>query len=93
MTTDQYGVSYPVQGEPLTPQLILVPLLAFTSQGERLGYGGGFYDRTLSQARATSEVFACGVAYAGQETPKLPTDEYDQRLDGMLTELDFRTFK
>ncbi len=97
METDRYGVSYPAQGEPLTPTCVLVPLLAFTRGGERLGYGGGYYDRTLAELRAglrlQSELFACGVAYAGQEVADLPTDDYDERLDGILTEKEFRTIR
>ena len=74
------------------PSLVLMPLLAFTATGERLGYGGGFYDRTLEVLRARGKVFACGVAYAAQEAASLPTGPHDQRLDGILTETGFRTF-
>lgn len=78
--------------EEVTPTFVLVPLLAFTSDGKRLGYGGGFYDRTLAKLRAEGDVFACGVAYAGQEVPDLPTDAHDEPLDGILTEQYFRAF-
>ncbi len=90
METDRFGVSIPAANKPMSPRLILVPLLAFTARGERLGYGGGYYDRTLAALRAQSEIFACGVAYAGQEVDTLPTDEHDERLDGILTEDGFR---
>lgn len=76
----------------ITPTLVLLPLLAFSEDGKRLGYGGGFYDRTISGLREVGEVFACGVAYAGQEASEIPTDEYDQKLDGILTEQYFRKF-
>jgi len=92
MACDQYGIQYPIAGEVITPALILVPLLAFTARGDRLGYGGGYYDRTLSQLRGSGELFACGVAYAGQEVDHLPTDKHDQCLDGILTEDGFRRF-
>jgi len=82
---------YPEQPE-LFPSLVLVPLLAFTGQGDRLGYGGGFYDRTLSALKAIQDVFACGVAYAAQEAVSLPTDAFDHRLDGILTESYFKDF-
>ena len=71
---------------------MLVPLLAFTQYGERLGYGGGFYDRTLAALKAHHDIFACGVAYAGQEAASLPTDEHDHRLDGILTQAYFKAF-
>ena len=93
MQTDRYGVSFPAAGNTLTPTFLLVPLLAFTTRGERLGYGGGYYDRTLAALRVDGEVFACGVAYAGQEVADLPTDAHDAKLDGILTEKEFRTFK
>ena len=92
METDHYGVSYPAAGDRLTPQLVLVPLLAFTSRGDRLGYGGGYYDRTLEALRQNGEVFACGVAYAGQEVERLPTEAHDAKLDGILTEIGFKAF-
>jgi len=92
METDRYGVAFPAHGTALTPSLILVPLLAFTKRGERLGYGGGYYDRTLQALRSKGEVFACGVAYAGQEVESLPTDVHDERLDGILTETGFKAF-
>lgn len=92
MATDRFGVSYPASGPEVTPDFVFVPLLAFTPKGQRLGYGGGFYDRTLAKLRAEGEVFACGVAYAGQEVSALPTDDHDERLDGILTETGFRKF-
>jgi len=74
------------------PDVIFVPLLAFNAKGDRLGYGGGFYDRTLFQLRQIKSVFACGVAFSAQEIRRLPTDKFDQKLDGILTESYFRTF-
>jgi len=92
MACDKYGIQYPKNGAVINPGLILLPLLAFTAKGDRLGYGGGYYDRTLAALRAKSEIFACGVAYAGQEVDTLPTDAHDERLDGILTENGFRRF-
>jgi len=92
MMADRYGVSYPAKGDVIQPELILVPLLAITARGERLGYGGGYYDRTLASLRSSGDVFACGVAYAGQETADLPVDVHDQPLDGILTEAYFKVF-
>ena len=75
------------------PDLIFLPLLGFDRSGGRLGQGGGYYDRTLAALRSAGPpVRAIGLAYAGQEAPRLPTDALDQRLDGVLTEnayLDF----
>jgi len=88
-----YGTREPhAHVSEISPTLVLLPLLAFSPDGKRLGYGGGFYDRTISGLRERGEVFACGTAYAGQETSDIPTDQYDQRLDGILTEDYFRKF-
>ena len=88
-----YGTSepYPTQAE-VWPSLVLVPLLAFTPSGDRLGYGGGFYDRTLAGLRAKQDVFACGVAFAAQEAAHIPTGEHDVPLDGILTDQYFKAF-
>ncbi len=78
--------------DEMFPDLVLVPLLAFTETGDRLGYGGGFYDRTLARLREKKSVFACGVAYAAQKADHLPIGPYDAPLSGMLTEQYFRKF-
>ena len=93
MRIGHFNVTEPHQHQAeVRPDFVLVPLLAFTPNGKRLGYGGGFYDRTLAKLRREGDVFACGVAYAGQEVPYLPTDEHDQLLDGILTEQYFKVF-
>jgi 5-formyltetrahydrofolate cyclo-ligase len=68
------------------PDVLLVPLLAFDREGYRLGYGGGFYDRTLAKLRSLKQVTAIGVAYAGQEVHSVLRDEHDQKLDWIITE-------
>ncbi len=68
------------------PHVVLVPLLAFDRQGHRLGYGGGFYDRTLLQMRESGSVVAVGVGYAGQELEAVPNEAHDQSLDWIVTE-------
>jgi 5-formyltetrahydrofolate cyclo-ligase len=76
------------------PRVVLVPLLAFDASGHRLGYGGGYYDRTLRAFRAGGRpVTAVGFAYAGQEQPALPYTAADQRLDWIVTEREARTFR
>ncbi len=78
--------------EILLPDVIFVPLLAYTDKGYRLGYGGGFYDRTLAQLRAQKAIFACGIACSAQKLDNIPIGEYDAPLDGILTETEFRQF-
>jgi len=70
----------------VTPALLLVPLLAFDRRGYRLGYGGGFYDRTLAQLRQRGAIRAIGLAFSGQEVDAVPHDGFDQPLDGVLCE-------
>ena len=73
--------------DTITPEIILVPLLAFDSNGNRLGYGGGYYDRTIQALRQTNQELKCvGVAFTQQEYSEIPIDENDQKLDGVLTE-------
>lgn len=69
------------------PEIMLVPLLAFDRQRRRLGYGGGFYDRTIAGLRATGRpLLTIGIGYAGLEMTQVPTDPWDQTLDAILTE-------
>ena len=77
------GTSEPVAGEELRPDVVLVPLLAFDRAGRRLGYGGGYYDRTLA---ALPGAKAIGIAYAGQEMPEVPAGPQDMRLPLVATE-------
>ncbi len=91
MRVHAFGVTEPQpDAEILTPSVLLVPLLAFDAVGYRLGYGGGFYDRTLEGLRAAGTIQAVGIAFAGQEVPAVPHDDHDQRLDAVLTERGLR---
>lgn len=82
-----FGTRQPSANAPIvSPTIVLVPLLAFDTRGGRLGYGGGFYDRTLPVLRAVGPLLAVGVAYAAQRAETIPTDDHDQRLDWILTE-------
>jgi 5-formyltetrahydrofolate cyclo-ligase len=72
--------------EAIEPEALLVPLLACDEEGWRLGYGGGFYDRTLVGLRAKKNVTAVGVAFNAQLVPEVPRGPDDQRLDWLLTD-------
>ncbi len=76
----------PPTAPEIVPQLLLVPLLAFDRAGYRLGYGGGFYDRTIAKLRAADEALAVGVTFAALEVSAVPRDETDQPLDWIVTE-------
>jgi 5-formyltetrahydrofolate cyclo-ligase len=92
MVEGAFKALIPVDGAWIEPKVVIVPLLAFDASGYRLGYGGGFYDRTLEGLRARGPVLAVGFAFAAQEVPEVPIDGTDQRLDFMVTELGVRQF-
>ncbi len=81
------GISEPSPAAAeVAPDLLFVPLAAFDRTGHRIGYGAGYYDRTLAALRARKKILAVGVAYASQETARVPHESHDQRLDFVLTE-------
>ncbi|MFN3614983.1 MAG: 5-formyltetrahydrofolate cyclo-ligase [Rubrimonas sp.] len=84
--TGVFGVEIPADDIPAVPTLVIAPMLAFDRAGYRLGYGGGFYDRTLAALRAAGPVLAVGLAYAGQEVGEVPREPTDARLDMIVTE-------
>ena len=86
MIDGPFGAMVPESGEWLTPEVLIVPLVAFDAKGGRLGYGGGFYDRTLEGLRAQGHVTAYGYAFSAQEAADLPQEPTDQRLDGIVTQ-------
>jgi 5-formyltetrahydrofolate cyclo-ligase len=86
MVAGPFGAKVPARGAWLEPEILIVPLVAFDRRGGRLGYGGGFYDRTLEMLRARRRTVAVGFAYAGQEADALPLEATDQPLDAIVTE-------
>ena len=82
METERFGTMRPI-GEEMTPDFVLVPLLAFDSAGRRLGYGGGFFDRTLAMLPGR---FRLGCAFAAQQVDEVPVGPYDIALDAVATE-------
>lgn len=92
MVPGAFGARVPKASEPVVPDVVIVPMLAFDRNGHRLGYGGGFYDRTLAALRAQQDVFAVGLAYAAQELKGLPFEATDAPLDAIVTEREVLTF-
>ncbi len=81
-----WGIAEPTPDNPrVEPDILLVPLLAFDCEGWRLGYGGGFYDRTLRGLRARKPIVAVGIAFDEQRVDAVPHLDYDERLDWVLT--------
>ena len=91
MVDGPFKAQVPAVLDWMTPQILIVPLLTFDGRGGRLGYRGGFYDRTLAGLRARGPVLAIGFAFAGQEVEAVPTDSTDQHLDLIVTEMNVLT--
>lgn len=77
----------------VVPDIVLVPLVAFDRAGHRIGYGAGYYDRTLEALRRHKTLIAIGLAFAVQEIPQVPALSHDVRLDYVLTETDLFDFR
>jgi len=86
MIPGEFGALIPAEGVWVEPDVLIVPLVAFDARGYRLGYGGGFYDRTLEGLRARGQILAVGFAFAAQEVPEVPIEPTDQQLDLIVTE-------
>lgn len=86
MVEGAFRAMVPAVQRLMVPEIVIVPLLAFDRDGGRLGYGGGYYDRTLEGLRARGPVLAIGFAFGAQEAQSLPLEATDQPLDLVITE-------
>lgn len=86
MVEGAFKAQIPADLQWMVPEVVIVPLVAFDIHGGRLGYGGGFYDRTLEGLRARGPVLAMGFAFDAQEASDLPLEKTDQPLDLIITE-------
>lgn len=83
----RFGAAVPPdEAEVIRPRVVIVPLVGFDRRMGRLGYGGGYYDRTLAVLRAAGPVTAIGFAHSVQEFPELPLEATDAPLDLIVTE-------
>ena len=82
LAPERFGTVRPT-GEPGVPEVVMVPLLAWDGAGRRLGYGGGYYDRTLP---GLPGCLAIGCAYAAQRVDQVPAGRHDALLDAVATE-------
>lgn len=86
MLRGPFGAAIPETDDFIEPDVLITPLAAFDKRGYRLGYGGGYYDRSFARLRALKPVVTVGFAYGAQEVAKVPTEPTDQRLDALVTE-------
>jgi 5-formyltetrahydrofolate cyclo-ligase len=83
----QWGIKEPLDSAPVVdPDILLVPLACFDRRGHRIGYGAGYFDKTIRALRAKKKVTAVGLAFAAQEIDRVPATDFDERLDVVLTE-------
>ena len=95
LVVSNFGAKIPSDGAFLVPDLMLIPLLAYDDFGYRLGYGGGFYDRTILNFKQNNakKIFTVGLAFSCQKySGKLPIDKNDEKIDSVLTEKGFQFF-
>lgn len=92
MIDGPFGASVPKNGAILIPDIIITPLVAFDPSGYRLGYGGGFYDRSFEQISEQKKIKAIGFAYSEQELMIVPREDTDYKLDAVITEKGILSF-
>ncbi len=83
---NKYGILEPISSKKIYPDLIFIPLVAFDSNLNRLGYGGGFYDRYLEKIDNIKRIIKIGLAFSYQRVKNIPTSKYDKKLDYIITE-------
>ena len=84
LAINKFGIPEPISERIKYPDVLLVPLLAFDKNFNRIGYGGGFYDRYITKIRKRKKVLTIGFAYSFQKVKKIPTDNYDIKLDFII---------
>jgi len=85
LNINKFGIPEPISEMIKYPDILLVPLVAFDKNFNRIGYGGGFYDRYIKKIRKRKKVLTIGFAYAFQKVKKIPTNNYDIKLDFIIT--------
>ena len=85
---NKYGIPEPDITNKVYPDILIVPLVAFDKELNRLGYGGGFYDRYIQKISKIKKIVKVGLAFSFQKIKKIPTNKYDKKLDVIITEKD-----
>ena len=86
LVINKYGIPEPVSNKIVYPNILLVPLVAYDDDLNRLGYGAGFYDRYLEKVSKVKKIFKIGLGFSYQEIKKIPINKYDKKLDLIITE-------
>ena len=85
LAINKFGIPEPISKIVKYPDILLVPLVAFDKNFNRIGYGGGFYDRYIKKVRKRKKILTIGFAYSFQKVKKIPINKYDIRLDFIIT--------
>jgi 5-formyltetrahydrofolate cyclo-ligase len=83
---NKFGIPEPVSSKIFYPDILLVPLVAYDSSLNRLGYGGGYYDRYIEKIEKIKKVTKIGLAFSFQKISSIPINQYDKKLDFIVTE-------
>ena len=83
---NQFGIPEPTSSKKIYPDILLVPLVAYDNDLNRLGYGGGFYDRYIEKIEKIKKVIKIGLAFSCQKIKNIPLSKYDKKLDFIITE-------
>tara|TARA_B100000902_G_scaffold28102_1_gene33809 strand:+ start:449 stop:994 length:546 start_codon:yes stop_codon:yes gene_type:complete len=83
---NKFGIPEPISSKIIDPDILLVPLVSFDSKLNRLGYGGGFYDRYIEKIEKVKKVIKIGLAFSYQKIKKVPINKFDKKLDFIITE-------
>ena len=86
LSINQYGIPEPISNKVKCPDILLVPLVAYDKNLNRIGYGGGFYDRYIKKIVNIKKIITIGLAYSFQKVNKIPVDKFDISLDFIVTE-------
>ena len=86
LVINEYGIPEPVSNKIRYPDILLVPLVAFDNKLNRIGYGGGFYDRYIKKIKRKKKITTIGLAFSFQEVKKIETNKFDIKLDFIVTE-------
>ena len=83
---NRYGIPEPISNKKIFPSILLVPLVAFDKNFNRIGYGGGFYDRYIKKLKKNKNVITIGLAYSFQKVKEIPINKHDAKLDFVVTD-------
>jgi len=83
---NRFGILEPLKRKKIIPSTLIIPMLAFDSNLNRLGYGGGFYDRFIKKIERQTICIKIGLALSCQKINKVPVDKYDRKMDFIITE-------